>query len=221
MDNLYQQIKHKIKWITEIAKRRKWDVIQELVIERPATKSEIEEVEKEIGFRLPSDYKRLLFEFSRRVAFSYQFEEQVSEEFIEIFSVELSWDIDQIKEQYDDYLGWVEAWLDPENAVDSDEEFLKNQEVIVKNKMPFMEVANGDLIVIGEPEVIYFDHEGDTMHGKRLGKNLFDFLDRWSQIGFIGSEGWQIEQLYDFEKNEIMPLNNPKVQRWLDWLNQK
>lgn len=78
-----------------------------------------------------------------------------------------------------------------------------------------MDVPNGDIIVIGNnpSEIIYFSHEGDTMHGKILGDNLWDFLDFYSRIGFAGSEDWQLEPFFDFDKN-IMVTQGDKVERY-------
>lgn len=75
-----------------------------------------------------------------------------------------------------------------------------------------MDVPNGDIIAVGNnpSEVIYFSHEGDTMHGKILGNNLWNFLEFYSRVGFAGSEDWQLEPFFDFEKN-IMMTNSDKV----------
>jgi hypothetical protein len=88
------------------------------------------------------------------------------------------------------------------------------------NKTPLMRVPNGDFIVIDNDtnEVFYLDHEGDVMHGKRLGKTLFEFMDKWTQVGLIGSEGWQFEALYNFDENDIMEMDNVKVQKWKEWV---
>ncbi len=56
------------------------------------------------------------------------------------------------------------------------------------------------------------------MHGKMLGKNLWQFLDFYSRIGFAGSEDWQLEPFFDYDLN-IMVTEGEKVDRFINLLD--
>ena len=207
----------RVAWIKEIIQRRKWVLKQDLIVEPPATPLEIDEIEKILGQRLPDDYKKL-FSFSRRVEFRYQFEEEMPDEFSQLFSGEIYWDLGKLKEQLTNFHAWVEASLDP--AL-NDHDAIEVTRRLWPDKIPMIEVPNGDIILIGSSpsEVVYFSHEGDRMHGKRLSDNLWDFLEFHSRIGFIGSEDWQFEPFYDFEMDKMI-TSGDTVDRFIKWLNK-
>ena len=216
---VYRSVNERLKWIQAIIKRRKWDIIQELKIEAPATIDEVEKIEDELDIKLPADLKILFTEFSKNVEFAYQLDKEADEPFNEIFSGEIYWNLNRFKEQYENYLEWVDSWLDPSIL---DETELEQEKKIVTNKVPLLEVPNGDLIVVGynPSEVVYLSHDGDDMHGKILGDSLFEFLEFHSRIGFVGSESWQFEPFYDLEK-EKMIMTGEAVNEWVKWLEQK
>jgi len=117
---------------------------------------------------------------------------------------------------YEDYLSWVEASLNPKM---NDPEAIEITQKNWKGRIPFMEVPDGDLILIGSnpSEIVFLSHEGEKMHGKILANNLFEFFEFHAKTGFIGSEGWQFEPFYNFETNE-METSGPKVDRFVKWL---
>jgi len=212
----YKQVLDKINWISKIAIRKNWKITGPLYIERPATMEDIQAVEKQIGQTIPIDLKEL-FTFAKHLSFSYQFDETLSQEFRQNFSGEIYWSLNTLSEQYDNFKEWVKTSLDPEF---NDADAIEITEKLWQNKLPLIDVPNGDIIVVGNSpsEVLYFSHEGDTMHGKVLGKNLWQFLDFYSRIGFAGSEDWQLEPFFDHDKN-IMVTEGEKVDRFIDLLD--
>lgn len=216
-EQTYKQVLEKIKWLQDIAKRKQWTITLKPLIERPATTDEIDSVEKQIGKTLPEDLKRL-FLFSKHVEFSYQFGEMLSEEFKQNFSGEIYWNLDSLADQYSNFQEWIKASVDPEY---NDSEAIEITEKLWQDKLAIMNVPNGDIIAIGNnpSEIIYFSHERDIMHGKVLGDNLWNFLDFYSRIGFAGSEDWQLEPFYDFDKN-IMVTQGDKVERFRQLLEK-
>jgi hypothetical protein len=58
------------------------------------------------------------------------------------------------------------------------------------------------------------------MHGKKLGENLWDFLEFHSKIGFAGLEDWQFQPFYDF-KEDSMKTEGKIVNKFIEWLNRK
>lgn len=212
----YEQVLDKINWISKIAIRKNWEITRPLHIDRPATMEEIQVVEKHIGQTIPSDLKEL-FTFAKHLSFGYQFDETLSQEFRQNFSGEIYWNLNTLSERYDNFKEWVKASLDLKfNDTDS----IEITEKLWQNKLPLIDVPNGDIIVVGNSpsEVLYFSHEGDTMHGKMLGENLWQFLDFYSRIGFAGSEDWQLEPFFDHDKN-IMVTEGEKVDRFINLLD--
>ena len=218
--NAQQILSHitaRAKELETIIQRRCWHLLQPLTVGAPAAEWEILRAEKTVGTALP-DEMRELFRVARRVEFDYQFDEQMPADFRGIFSGSLYWNLDELPAQYEDYLGWVEGSLTEEY---NDQSAVQVTKRIAQNKIPLTRVPNGDLIVVGynPSEVIYLDHEGDSMHGKVLGKSLFEFLLFHARVGFVGSEGWQFEPFYDFER-DIMPSDGPAIQSYETWLNK-
>lgn len=210
-EQIYKQVLNKIDWILGIAKRKNWTITLKPFIDRPATVTEMDSVEKQIGKAIPDDLRKL-FLFSRHLEFGYQFDETLSEEFRQNFSGDIYWNLNSLAEQYDNFQEWIKASIDPEY---NDREAIEITEKLWHDKLPLMDVPNGDIIAIGNnpSEIIYFSHEEDNMHGKILGDNLWNFLDFYSRIGFAGSEDWQLEPFFDFEKN-IMVTQGEKVDRY-------
>ncbi|MFD2162480.1 SMI1/KNR4 family protein [Paradesertivirga mongoliensis] len=215
--DVYKQVLEKIDWLVAIAERKNWTITIAPFIDRPATLSEIDAIEKQIGKVLPDDLKKL-FLFSRHLEFSYQFDETLSEEFRQNFSGDIYWNLNSLPDQLANFQEWVKASLDPEY---NDTEAIINTEKLWQDKLPIIDVANGDVIVVGNnpSEVVYFSHEGDEMHGKILGNDLWSFLDFHSRIGFAGSEDWQLEPFFDFEQ-DIMVMHGDKVDRYAHLLEK-
>ncbi len=216
-EKIFKQVLNKIDELVEIAKRKKWKITLKPFIDKPATIKEINAVESQIGLTIPNDLKEL-FLLSRHVEFRYQFRETLSEEFSQNFSGDIYWNLNSLAEQSANFGEWIKASLDPKY---NDQEIIDVTKKIWRDKLPLIHVPNGDIIAVGNnpSEVIYFSHEGDNMHGKILSNSLWAFLDFYSRIGFAGSEDWQLEPFYDFEKN-IMVTHGDKVDRYIQLLEE-
>jgi hypothetical protein len=90
---------------------------------------------------------------------------------------------------------------------------------LYQNKIPLTYVPNGDDIVfdISETEtqnaILYLKNDDNSFHGIILGDKSIDFMTRWSYLGCLGPEHWQIEPFYDFEKNIIL-REGTTVESW-------
>jgi len=215
----YDSLRESIIMTHQIAKSRNWYIKFDSIIGDKANEEEIENLELSIGKKLPSQLRDLLMKMSKSVNLYYQIEEDIPSEFGQIFSGGIWFDLDLIENSTKELPEWFEASLDEEI---NDIESIKITRKLSKRKSVLFDVGNGDLIVIDDEtnEVIYLGHEGDTMHGKSLGKDLNSFLDQWSKMGFFGIEGWQLEEMYDFEKNKLKDINDKKVSSWINWLNK-
>ena len=216
-EETYQQLMTRIQELIIICKRKKWSITQKPIVKRPASDRLINKIKNQIGQTIPEDLKTL-FRMSRQVEFGYQFDETLSEEFRQNFSGEISWSLKELPNRIKEFKQWIDAFLDPEfNDVSEIEKCREEWE----NMIPLMWVPNGDVIAVNlDPsEVVYFSHEGDDMHGKVLGKSLWEFLDFYSRVGFAGSEDWQLEPFFDFNKNEMI-TQGEKVERFIKLLNE-
>jgi hypothetical protein len=216
-EQIFKQVLNRIDWLVDIADRKNWTIAQRPFVDKPATIDEINAVEKQIGQTIVHDLKEL-FLLSRHVEFSYQFDETLSEEFRQNFSGDIYWNLNTLADQHANFREWVNASLDPKY---NDQDAIDLTEKIWKDKLPLIDVPNGDIITVGNnpSEIIYFSHEGDNMHGKILGDSLWTFLDFYSRIGFAGSEDWQLEPFYDYNKN-IMVTHGDKVERYRQLLEK-
>ncbi|MDA9773823.1 SMI1/KNR4 family protein [Saprospiraceae bacterium] len=214
----YEKVLKTISGLKAIIDERGWELNQDLIIESSAKEEELEAVEKTIGMEIPSDYRKL-FKCSKRVEFSYQFEEEMPIEFRENFSGIVSWNLNSVASMFSYYNDWLEASLDPKY---NDETPISITQKVGIDKFPFLDVTNGDLIVMGKSksEIVYLSHEGSKMHGKKLGNNLWDFLEFHIKIGFAGPEDWQFEPFYDFQYDTIK-TEGKKVEKFIKWLNKK
>lgn len=216
-DKIYHQLIERIKELEIICKRKNWSLTQKTIIKRPASNRLIKRIENQIGKQIPNDLKEL-YRMSRQVEFSYQYDEYLSEEFRENFSGHISWNLKKMPEQVEEFQEWISAFLDPEF---NDHDYIEKCNKEWGNMLPLINVPNGDVIAVNlDPsEVVYFSHECDVMHGKVLGKNLWEFLEFHLRIGFAGSEDWQFEPFFDFEKNEMI-TSGAKVERFINLLNE-
>lgn len=107
----------------------------------------------------------------------------------EVFCGECSWDLNRLIDVEETRQDWVKECF-PNEYNDYDK--------IWHYKFGFMNVRNGDCIAFDmsnypdETPIIYLSHEDGEGHGVKLGKNFEDFIDKWTQIGCIGPEDWQL-----------------------------
>lgn len=203
------------EWILSIAKKRKWEIIDDLIIKPPVSLQEVRETEKQLNLTLPEEFVDVLTNYSSGVNFFFQIEgEETEGDYRQIFSAgyEQIWDFESLPDLKESYDGWLnECFNNPDDEYDR----------IWQHKVPFIHVATGDLIAFdvsngtsGCP-VVFLSHDGSDMHGKRLGYNFVDFITRWSNVGCFGPEDWQFEPFYD-EEQDILLLDGPAVENWKD-----
>jgi len=215
--NTWDKWKVNWEWILDVAKKRQWDIVDELVIKPVVSKEEVDNIINNLKIKLPTDFIDVITNYSSGVNFSFQIKGAEPErEYMQLFSVgyEGLWsfeDLGNLKEEYD---GWVESCF-----TDPSDDYNK----VWYNKTPIIRVATGDLIafdtsVIGnEFPVVFLSHDGSAFHGKRLGHNFIDFITRWSNVGCFGPEDWQLGPFHNDDEN-ILELEGDKVNNWKKWL---
>lgn len=208
------------KWrpLREMKEKKGWDIYN-LEIKSPIPKERIEELEKITNQKYPDDFKLVLSEYSSAVHLNWHINDNKISEFKEIFGgggYGYIWDFELLKEIHEDYIGWIkDCWTDPNDEYGG----------VYYDKVPFISVPNGDLIAFdkkienGQSEVIYLSHDEGELHGHRLAKSFVEFISKWSNIGCVGTEEWQISPFYDFENMEIYS-EGEAVNKWRKILNE-
>jgi hypothetical protein len=206
-------------WILEIAKRRNWNS-NPLIIKPPISIEKINQIEAKLQIKYPLEFKTVLTNFSSGVLFRWQIKnEETVGEFREIFcgcGRGYLWDIKTLKRDFENYNGWVK-----ECFPDIDDEYDK----IWHNKVPFLDVPNGDVIAFDTSErqencpIVYLSHDGSDFHGHILAENFIEFISRWSNLGCTGTEDWQFEPFYDYDK-QTLKNSDQIIDRWKTWLEK-
>ncbi|WP_188175666.1 SMI1/KNR4 family protein [Paenibacillus sedimenti] len=153
-----------------------------LSIDPPATENEILQVEKQLKYKLPVSFRKVLLEYSSKVYFYWGIEEskaaRTSNGIIAgggFFDYGL-WNLDKLVE-FDHYR--------------EDNEFLdENEEYkLWSNSLIFALNGMGDCIGVDMKynigEIVYLPHDNDS-YGRRLGKSFESFMDNWINIGCSG-----------------------------------
>jgi hypothetical protein len=206
-------------WIMTIAGKRNW-LTRSFEIKPPVDITEVILLEENLGVRYPEEFKFVLTNYSSNVNLFWQMgDEEPEKEFRGVFSGGEKgglWDFSSLQYYYEGYTNWIkECFSNPDDDYDR----------VWHNKVPFLDVATGDIIAFDTSKsltnspVIYLSHDGSNFHGHRLGENFIDFITKWSNLGCVGTEDWQFEAFYNYEKMELL-TDDPKIDRWKSWLNK-
>ncbi len=184
-----------------------------LVVAPPVSIGQVEAIEQQLGQRLPSSFRTVLTTFSAHVEVTWFLPNdlEVPDLFRGVFSGDCRLDINRLIELEDGRHGWVEhCFPNPDDPYDR----------IWHNKFAFQDVGNGDMLAIDlavdDGPVLYLSHEGDDFHGSLLAHNFIDFIERWSMIGFVGAEEWQLEKFVSSHTSGLEPHGEP-ARLWRQW----
>ena len=189
--------------------------VEPIRIKNPATESEVQVLEKELGYTLPSELREVFLNFTSGIEFYWDINKKRDENFLPdefsgIFCGELKFDLNLILDCEADRKGWIEnVYPDYEDEYDR----------IYHNKLAFQRVDNGDLIAIElEPEnygkVVYLSHDGSDNHGRYMGENFKEFLLNYTAIGCTGGEDWQWE---DFCTEKGIDAQSDCAKKWREF----
>lgn len=173
-----------------------------------ATPQEIEAKEKEIGYQLPPSYKAVIQDLGKSLSFYYSFSDDtmIPDEFREIFSGEIQWDIGHLQN--------LDSLADDliEDGVDYG--------VNLRGKLEFSHSGNGDIYAFDmstegeEKPVIYWNHEEDTI--TPIANSFIEYLNKITELKCVGSEMWQFEP---FLNEEGLETENASAIRWKQWFD--
>lgn len=187
-----------------------------LIMEPPASDTEVVAMEGQLGFRLPESYLRVVTSVSRRVSFfwsapgRYKFEEP----FYRIFGGELDWSLSQLPDRLEEHqLVIEELFPDPDNPYDA----------VWHNKFPFMAVGNGDSLAIelegkSAGRVVYLSNGQGEGHGFTMAPSFEELLVRWIPLACPGGEEWQWLPFHSAEAGGIDPTSEV-ARQWIQRMN--
>ena len=149
-----------------------------IICKEVARKEEILDLEKELGHKLPDDFRWVLLNVSSHLEFFwnlYREDEEILElpkELVDIFSGNLYFGIDTILSCEESRMSWIDICYPDYN---------KPYDKIFHNKLAFQKVSNGDLFAIDLEEesygkIVYLSHDGSDMHGYVMANSFQGFL---------------------------------------------
>lgn len=177
--------------------------VTEFIHNPPATIDQVSHIEKLLKHELPASFKKVLLEFSSKFSFKWFFDEGVElpNEFREIFSGRIHWDLNALIHLKEDVEGWIDnVFPDIENEYD----------LVWHNKLAFCDVGNGDFLAFDlnhsdDSPIIYLNHEGGEGHGYIMATNFTELLDSWSRIAFVGEEDSQWLPFTESLESRLVP----------------
>lgn len=190
------------------------------LIKPPASLIEVSRIEKQIGLSLPKSLVKVITEYSSGIEMVWSLPDEedlivpLPKELRDLYGCSFSWNLNDIPSVEADRKGWeTEVFPNPEDSYES----------VWHEKLAFIEVGNGDyfafdLSIPNDPPVVYLSHDDGEGHGYILGNNFIDFFNKWTQIGCVGCEDWQLLPFIKDIKSGIDPSSNNAI-TWRTWLN--
>ncbi|MCA0757319.1 SMI1/KNR4 family protein [Paenibacillus sp. N4] len=163
--------------------------VHELVIEEPATEAQIVEVERKLGFPLPTSFRSTLLEFSSHFSFSWFLPDdfKLSGKCRKVCGGSPHWGLHLLQLLDEDRRNWAsKVFSNKEDEYDA----------VWHDKLAFLAVGNGDYMAFDrngsdDPPVVYLSNDDGDGHGYKMGDSFHDFIEKWSKIAFVGNEDWQ------------------------------
>jgi hypothetical protein len=177
---------------------------RELIFERPATEQEVEDIESQLDYILPGDFRNALLTISSHCEFRWFLPDdfELPDVLQGIFCGDMHWGLDYIIPFNEKKDGWISnVFADPDDEYDA----------VWCNKFAFYSVGNGDMIAIdlaedSYGEIVYLSHDDGEGHGYVMANSFTELLNNWSQIGCVGGEDWQWISFVDDEADGINPI---------------
>ena len=190
---------------------------REMVVAKPATAQQVELIELKLNRSLPASFRKVLMDFSSHVEVTWflPHDLELPDTFRGIFCGDCRWDIMRLLDLEEGRQDWVkQCFPNIDDPYDR----------IWHNKLAFQDVGNGDMLSLDlnfdDSPIVYLSHEGGDFHGTVLGENFIDFVDRWSLLGFVGAEDWQLEKFVSSRTGGLEPYSD-NANKWREWFGLK
>ncbi len=186
---------------------------RKLIFEKPSTQLEIANIETQLKYELPEDFRNVLLTVSSHLEFKWFLPDDFNlpESLKQIFCGDLHWGLDFIISFNESKDRWIrEVFPNADNEYDK----------VWHNKFVFQEVGNGDylsieLAPINYGKIIYLSHDDGEGHGLIMANSFSELLNNWIQLGCIGAEDWQWLAFCENETSGINP-NCDNAKLWYD-----
>lgn len=188
-------------------------------VEPPASEEEVAAIEKEMGCSIPSSFRKVLREYSRKVDVCWMFpdgDEEYKKIYDGLFSSFswgiLSWSLESLPAVQKELKDWNDLmYNNPDDPYDK--HWL--------GKFAICEVEFQDYYVLeaekeSSQQVVYLSHDGDTdVNGFPMGKDFEDFVERMSFLG-CPSQG---NMLYPFmnKPEPYLQVDGENARLWREW----
>ena len=210
-------------WTTEALQNRGWPARQ-FKLKPPIPVKKLRDFEAKHGIRLPLDYADILTKFASEASIDlgwvkpddpkYQQQEEITRRIRELmFGGKLTlWSFSIPVREYAGFKKHGDYMADEYPDSEYQQHF--------RNKLPILQIQNGDLIALdlktGSPT--YISHDGnDQLQGKPLGKNFTDFITRWSWTCLPSPDFLPDTDFYD-PRTKRLPEASSALSSWHAWL---
>ena len=160
-----------------------------LIFDQPASFDEVHEIEQQLNYKIPDDFKKILLTVSSHFEFKWFLPDDLKlpSQLKSIFCGELHWGTEfivQFNQSKDDWI--TKVFPDRENEYDK----------VWHDKLVFQEVGNGDYLSIdlnpiSYGKIIYLSHDDGEGHGFTMANSFSELVKNWTPLGCVGSEDWQ------------------------------
>jgi cell wall assembly regulator SMI1 len=180
----------------------------------PASEADLVAVERQLGLRLPSSFRRVLLGYAGSLDIAWQLPDDAVRptEFRLIFAGGCRWDLLDLPRLQASYREWVTGcFSDAEDPYDR----------VWHDKLAILTVGTGDMVAIdlatpGCEPVVFLSHDGSEQHGYWLGRDFEDYVDRLSRLGCVGAEDWQWAPFVEDERSGLL-VDGDMADRWRAW----
>ncbi len=174
--------------------------ISPLEMASPASESDIASIEAQLKHPIPSDLRRLFATFSRHIQFGWDWLNPLD---LEEFHFPRFYGGIRLGLSLKALPGLQDCLLDTDTLNIQEKAWMEADYPDVLSleaqAFPFLEVGNGDCLVIDlrDGHVKYLSHDDPDETGKVLGQDFHHFMGQWSALGCLGPEIWILEPFLD------------------------
>lgn len=192
----------------------------EILISEPASSVEIDEIECELGYPIPSSFREVLTNHSSQFHFEWERDHFsiLPHPWKHVGDGRCMWSIQSLLALDSDLAKWRDdTYADPTNSYDKPWHgvFAAMATGLADGTSNATDWSGGDVWAINKStsEVLFLSHDGDTENnGRRVANDFQDLLFRWSKIGFAGGgSGWGFGIFVDDSAGGFAPEGEPAL----------
>lgn len=194
--------------------------IEALHLSPPVTLADVEAVQQSLGIIFPRDYVEVVTGYASKVRLHWHTKKKnFPSPYGGIFSswADALWDFGSFEKLWETYRYTAEGF--PLDEDDDDHTYWAGYNAFWHGKIPLIEVPNGDIIALasdpfgGDSPVLYLSHDFCDLHGKTLAPSFREFITRWSHVGCVGPEEWQMAPFYNWDEESLF-ASGAAVDQW-------